>query len=214
MDPPPPSLCPPDYSRWEGSYVIRTEGLVQTKTSTYTFTLRDGSRVSRAHTATVAASAAAAERPPDATFRAALAQCPTPTNAAGLRAAYESYGLKVGDGQCFALGAAARAASAPEGPKGLGAEVPLEDALPGDILQFSWCKFFRREAEGASFVSYYAGDEKSHGEHTAVVFAVERRAPLRAIALEQNINGRLCVTHRVYDFSEMTHGKCVAYRGR
>ena len=98
--------------------------------------------------------------------------------------------------------------------EGLGAEVPLEDALPGDILQFSWCKFFRREAEGASFVSYYAGDEKSHGEHTAVVFAVERRAPLRAIALEQNINGRLCVTHRVYDFSEMTHGKCVAYRGR
>ena len=162
------------------------------------------------HTVTVATSAA--ERPPDPSFRAALAQCPTPTNAAGLRAAYENYGLKVGDGQCFALGAAARSASAPEGPKGLGAEVPLEDALPGDILQFSWCKFYRQE--GASFSSYYAGDEKSHGEHTAVVFAVERRAPLRAVALEQNINGRLCVTHRVYDFSEMTHGKCVAYRGR
>ena len=209
MDPPPATICPADYTRWDGSYVVHTEGLVTTKTFTYNFTLRDGSVVSRVHMDTATASA---ERPPDPAFRAALAQCPTPTNAAGLRAAFESYGQKVGDGQCFALGVAARSASGLEGPRGFGAEVPLEDALPGDILQFTWCKFYRQE--GASYLSYSAGDEKSLGEHTAVVFAVERRAPLRVVALEQNINGRLCVTHRVYDFADITHGKCVAYRGR
>ena len=208
MDAPPAALCPPNYTRWEGNFSWQTTGTVKTTTLTYVFTLACGSKVERVMTTT---EDTAPTRPPSDMLEESPAQCPTPSNAAGLRAAFDSYGKRVGDGQCFALGAAARASQPPRGPLGLGEAVRLEDVLPGDILQFQWAKFFRKE--GSTFHAYYAGDEKSKGAHTAVVLCVQRRAPLRVFALEQNINGLLAVTHRAYDFGELTEGTCVAYRG-
>jgi hypothetical protein len=215
MEPPPDEMCPKGFTSWTGSWTSRTEGGVTVKEFTYNFVLPGGKsstvkRTERGESARQPPESA----PSEADLSAALAQCPTPSNATALQFAFAAYGKKVGDGQCYALGSQARASSArsPEGPLGLGVEVKLEEALPGDILQFSWAKFSHTEASGA-WRKYYAGDQDSQGKHTAIVFSVLRRSPLKVVALEQNINGALYVTHRTYDFSDLTEGGCVVYRG-
>jgi len=143
----------------------------------------------------------------------AAAEAAGPKNAEMLQHCFDQYGQKVGNGQCYDLGAAPLKAIGAAAPNGtvFGDEVAREDAQPGDIIQFTWCKF-KGDNPNGSYYSMYAGDEASNGMHTGVLFSVESLDPLVWICLEQNIGGVLQVTHRTYRFNDMTEGSIAVYR--
>lgn len=114
--------------------------------------------------------------------------------------AIQRLGKQVGDGECWTLAAEALKAAGAQPPRGyvFGQELPLEEARPGDILQFSTARFETPR------------QYKLLGtpRHTAIVYSV---AGKKTFILHQNFGSRK-VTTLDLDFANMVSGAVKVYR--
>eukprot|EP00930_Biecheleria_cincta_P040622 TRINITY_DN27825_c0_g2_i1.p1 TRINITY_DN27825_c0_g2~~TRINITY_DN27825_c0_g2_i1.p1 ORF type:complete len:332 (-),score=74.39 TRINITY_DN27825_c0_g2_i1:237-1232(-) len=145
----------------------------------------------------------------------ALAEEVSPLNAAMLKFCFDAYGSKVGDGQASSLASVSLEAigAAPVRGTEFGDTVDMLSMVPGDVVQFSWCKFKGLLEDGGGHYVAFAGDASTLGTHTAIVFQVER-AGLSMVCLEQNINGAPEVRHGTYRLGDMIEGSIQCYRPR
>lgn len=145
----------------------------------------------------------------------ALAEEVSPLNAAMVKFCYDAYGMKVGDGQASSLASVSLGAigAAPARGTEFGAAVDMLSVVPGDVVQFSWCKFKGLLEDAGGHYVMFAGDASTLGAHTAIVFQVER-AGLSMVCLEQNINGSTEVRHGTYRLGDMIEGSIQCYRPR
>lgn len=145
----------------------------------------------------------------------ALAEEVSPLNAAMVEFCYGAYGVKVGDGQASSLASVSLGAigAAPARGTEFGDAVDMLSVVPGDVVQFSWCKFKGLLEGGGGHYVMFAGDASTLGTHTAIVFQVER-AGLSMVCLEQNINGATEVSHGTYRLGDMIEGSIQCYRPR
>ena len=109
-------------------------------------------------------------------------------------------GKKVGNGECWTLIAEAFKQVGAEPPRGyvFGREIPLEDATPGDILQFTSARF--------ETARYY----KILGlpDHTAIIYSISGNS---TFLLHQNFGSKKVTTLDV-DFRNLVSGSVRAYR--
>jgi len=180
---------------------------VKRTTFTYTITKLDGSTYDFDVLKEEAISA-----PEDLEAALAAAEAISPLNAAMLKFCFDAYGSPIGDGQCYALGAEPLKAIGAVPAKGteFGDEVSQSDVAPGDIAQFTWCKF-KGDNPAGGYYTMYAGDEASNGAHTAVVYSVQDGGDVM-VMLEQNIGGMLSVTHRTYRMKDKYEGSVQFFR--
>lgn len=145
----------------------------------------------------------------------ALAEETSPLNAAMLKFCYDVYGSKVGDGQASSLALVSLEAigAAPARSTGFGDPVDMFSLRPGDIIQFSWCKFKGLLGDGGGHYVAFAGDASTRGAHTAIVFQVQRPG-MSMVCLEQNISSATGVRHSTYRLDDMIEGSIQGYRPR
>lgn len=119
-----------------------------------------------------------------------------------LEFAYNHLGQQVAGGQCWALGAEALDYAGAAPPRGVvfGKEVPLKDALPGDILEFSNAVVVNPDGSRWTFGTPF---------HTAIV---NSREGTRMTILQQNVNGLLKVEQTTIDLANLKSGSVTAYR--
>ncbi len=124
-----------------------------------------------------------------------------PLNAKILAFAQASIGQQVGNGECWTLGAEALAVAGAQPPEvyDFGEEIPLDKALPGDILQFYSAKF----VDGNSYLIMGAPN------HTGVLSNI---SGTRWTMLNQNVNGDRRVQPTTFNIGQLTEGTITVYR--
>jgi hypothetical protein len=124
-----------------------------------------------------------------------------PLNAKILAFAQASIGQQIGNGECWTLGAEALAVAGAQPPEvyDFGDEIPLDKALPGDILQFYSAKF----VDGNSYLIMGAPN------HTGVLSNISGS---RWTMLNQNVNGDRRVQPTTFNIEQLTEGTITVYR--
>jgi hypothetical protein len=124
-----------------------------------------------------------------------------PLNARILAFAQASLGKQIGNGECWTLGAEALAVAGAKPPEvyDFGDEIPLDEALPGDILQFYSAKF----VDGNSYMIMGAPN------HTGVLSNI---SGTRWTMLNQNVNGDRRVQPTTFNVQQLTEGTITVYR--
>ena len=129
------------------------------------------------------------------------ADTPTTFNAAIVAFGIENVGKQVGNGECWTLGAEALKAAGARRPNGyvFGNEIPLDHAVPGDIIQF----------ESARFVGPNYWIQMGVPNHTAILYVVNGT---KMLLLNQNVNGSRLVQFSMVDMAELQTGTVTVYR--
>lgn len=111
------------------------------------------------------------------------------------------FGRRVGNGECWTLGAAALAYAGAQPPRwyDFGAEITLAESQPGDILQFTSARF---DFPNGAYAWMGAPN------HTAVILW---RLGTHVVLLHQNFGVR-AVTVLGIDMRRMTRGRVQVYR--
>jgi hypothetical protein len=154
---------------------------------------------------------------PDLEEVLAAAAAAGPLNAAALQQTAQVVGTKVGGGECSDFGAAVATGTRaqaptwdgpPSGRNGVwGRPVSLDEAAPGDVLQFYAVKL--RGMKGSMEYHEERGRPEDQHMHTAVVCGVE--GPRVLSVLEQNISGSPVILSRL-NFNDLVEGEVHAYR--
>jgi hypothetical protein len=179
---PPGHICPPEgYRSYNVNFTWSTAGGFKTTKYIYAFSLFDGSTKTAEFTKTERVSGA--WRPTPAEIEEAIQQAPNATNKKYVAYLVTQVGRKVGSGLCQAVVDNCFSAVGQPPEDSAYDSVLLENAAPGDLLNFP------------------APDGASMG-HVAAVFRVLQRHPSLVVeAFEQNNNGEQIVRVNKIDLS-------------
>ncbi len=127
-------------------------------------------------------------------------------NAKVLQFAIEHLGQQVGNGECatLAVDGLLKAGAKPAGFYVFGRELGKNEAwLPGDIIQFTSCRFVERISNRT--ITWNVGSPR----HTAIIYILSNGL---VQVLHQHVNGDRHVQTQTLNFSAMVSGKIQVYR--